>query len=126
MVQYRGHVDTNGNVTGWGSFEHTGKPGHYANTGTFLNNKLEGIVVSKMTMFGATDVLSITIQECHMGDAGHRSTVYVPDKDQGGYKFAYSTDCKKQKRREQIQLDIPYFSIEGEPLEAYYKVQEFW
>ena len=49
--QYKGHVDTEGNVIGWGSFEIPMSDDHEVGilagtyTGTFLDNKLEGIVV---------------------------------------------------------------------------------
>ena len=46
-VQYKGHVDSKGNVTGWGSFVVRFSFGEVVYTGTFLDRRKEGIIVEK-------------------------------------------------------------------------------
>ena len=46
-VQYKGHVDQKGNVTGWGSYVEPGggsRGEDVVHTGTFLDGRKEGIV----------------------------------------------------------------------------------
>ena len=53
-----------------------------------------------------------------------RETVYMQDRNrvEDGFDFCYN--CNPYLYGE--KPDHPYFSVEGEPLEAYYKVEEFY
>ena len=80
-VQYKGHVDQKGNLTGWGSYVISDKDrglgglGRYArkemnnkgdtvHTGTFLDGRKEGIFVEKEHEIGQdTRVIKIVIRE---------------------------------------------------------------
>jgi len=44
-VQYKGHVDSKGDVAGWGSYFIEGLGSVY--TGTFLDQRAEGIIVER-------------------------------------------------------------------------------
>ena len=52
-VQYKGHVDSKGNVTGWGSYVEPGVRSfgygvkEISHTGTFLDGRKDGIFVEK-------------------------------------------------------------------------------
>ena len=71
-VQYKGHVDSKGDMTGWGSyvepynvFPHCDKIVH---TGTFLDGRKEGIFVEKHHDLGQdSQVVLVYIREYRKG-----------------------------------------------------------
>ena len=69
QFEYTGDVDQNGNATGWGVA--TTPDGRFgiSYSGTFFNNRLEGIITK-------TTETSKWIGEMHAGDAHGRSTRY--------------------------------------------------
>ena len=69
QFEYTGDVDQNGNATGWGVA--TTPDGRFgiSYSGTFVNNRLEGIITK-------TTETSKWIGEMHAGDAHGRSTQY--------------------------------------------------
>ena len=69
-VQYKGHVDSKGSVTGWGTYvEHSNRYwGDIVHTGTFLDGRKEGIFVEKYHRLGQdTEVVFICIKEYDKG-----------------------------------------------------------
>ena len=115
-VQYKGHVDQKGNVTGWGSYVEPGggsEGGDRVHTGTFLDGRMEGIVVKKDYHVGSQKVVYITIGAYHKGNLTNY-TSYSFNKD-GDICMIISN----------YFTSVPYFSQEGEPLEVYYKAREF-
>ena len=115
-VQYSGHVDAKGDVTGWGRyFSKEGRFDIFVK-GTFLDRKREGIVLCEfLDMDTAEEIWSI--QEYHNNEDMRRTTYCT--NGYGKLEFYCSRDTNGG------EIDYPYFSGGGKPLEAYYKVQEF-
>ena len=86
-----------------------------------MDGRKEGIVIEKYHELGQdTQVKYICIQEYHKGRLFGKETVYRPD-GEGDLKFSFSYNRPHEKE----ELDYPFFSVAGEPLEAYYEVREF-